>query len=158
MASIKEFQKRLEVLEAETAGYGGAKFITFATLYSTGEILSAAVDGQTVERLNAETDQDFRARLMKQYASPETLTVSRTHYAKPKVMDVVYVESNGNGEPVEKADNPEPGKFAKHDRPDEAEPRKPDQVRGPVPVPRPAPREVVEVRREYGPGISSWMS
>jgi hypothetical protein len=41
MASIKEFQKRIEKLKAETAGYRGGKVITFATLYSTGAILSA---------------------------------------------------------------------------------------------------------------------
>ena len=59
MASIRDYEKRLAALEAETASYRGGKFITFATLHSTGEILSASVDGQDVERLEGETDSQF---------------------------------------------------------------------------------------------------
>jgi hypothetical protein len=161
VASIKDWQRRLEVLEAETAGYGCAKFITFATLYSTGEILSASVDGQTVERLNAETDQDFRARLMKQYVSPETLTVSGTHYAKPKVMDIVYVEPNGSGEPVEKADNPDLAIQGRREvEPVVPAPVSPDPEPRPAmrPSPRPALRDVVEIKNTPEVVSGHWMN
>jgi hypothetical protein len=96
MASTREYAKRIEALEAETASHRGRKVIAFQTLYSTGAILRAAVDGEPVERLEGETDKDFRGRIIAKYSGSATLVMSRIHYAEPTVIDIAFVKSIQN--------------------------------------------------------------
>jgi hypothetical protein len=175
MASMREYEKRLEALEEAYAPPDMREAVVlFMACFSLGPLVAIITETRAgkfrVERLEGESEDDLRQRA----AGEARAKLGPNDLGPGNILMLYDVRQDEDGENScrldrhktlnnPKGDNLEPREFTKQyarAREDEAAPRNPDPelLEPPKPyVPERIPRQVIEIKRQEGPTVGHWL-
>jgi hypothetical protein len=161
---MRDIKRRLDRLEEATKPDQDRECIVFlCRSFTYGDLIALEGHGLTVNRLPGETEQQLYDRTMIEVkrTPPQPSVDGKAIYMLQEIRENIErpadwwrADPMGTGNPaLAKPDTREIAPVA----PDPVVTPDPEPRPAMQPSPRPAPREMVEVSREYGPGISHWM-